>query len=132
MIVTCSRKKVVAVLAGVAMAGLAVWLGFGMLTGTREAWDRSLFFMVGVPLMALITAAAGRYCPRSRFLAGVAIVSLQLVALVYLAPKGTWRIALVGGGIFFLMFALLCTGTAIAGALSRAELTQHPPPGRRP
>ena len=132
MIYTCSRTKVAAVLAGVAVAGLAVWLVFGMMTGTREAWDRSLFFLVGVPLMALITAAAGRYCPRSRFLAGIAIVSLQLVALIYLAPAGTWRIELVGGAIFFLIFALLCTGTAIAGALSRAELTQHPPSGRRP
>ena len=53
-----------------AAAGLAVWLAVGFISGRREAWDSSLYFMAGIPVMCLIAfALAYRFPTRSWILA---------------------------------------------------------------
>jgi hypothetical protein len=57
--------------AAAALAGFATCLAITLATGKREAWDSSLYFILGIPLMCAVAFWLG-----------------------YAFPKGAWRWAL--------------------------------------
>jgi len=63
--------------------GVALEMGVALATGRREAWDAAVYWSTGVPL-ALVGAAAIGYLSRGRgWLAPLAIVPAQMVAMMY-------------------------------------------------
>jgi hypothetical protein len=70
-----------------AVSGFAVWLLISTLSTRREAWDDSVFWLIGVPLMLILNAVAGYIEPKKVVLKGIISVSLQPVAMVIIAGE---------------------------------------------
>jgi len=99
-----------------AVAGLAIWLIIAAVSGKNEAWDSDYFYIVGIPAMLIVSGTAGFIEPVQPWLWGIAVVSFQPIALFFRAELGP--LALVG--LFtFGIFAVLCMGSAYAGASLR-------------
>ena len=97
-----------------AIMGLAVWLGITVVSGEEEAWDSHLFFVVGLPLMVFASGVAGYIAPERFLIWGIAVVSLQPVALL-LHSSVLGPLFLVG--LFtFGVFAGVCMLSAWVGA----------------
>lgn len=106
-------KKKIAIFLATAIAGLAIWPGIAALTGEQEPWDSALFFLGGIPAMLLVSALAGFIEPERPWLWGIAVISLQTIALFSAGEFGP--LALVGL-FFFGILAVLCMGSAFVGA----------------
>lgn len=111
-------KKDIATLVVVSGSGLVIWVGIALGYGVREAWDSPAFFMLGLPLMLLVTGIAGLLRPGKFSLWGMAIVLPQPLAMSIMAPLSD--APLIGGGIFFfLVFVVICTISSFAGFVVR-------------
>jgi hypothetical protein len=66
-----------------ATAGLVVWLAIGFISGRREAWDSSLYFVVGIPVMCAIAFALAYRFPRRGWLLAFAIAFGQSIGLLF-------------------------------------------------
>ena len=100
----------------VSLAGLAVWLGIQGVSGSSEAWDSDLFFLIGLPSMWVVTAVAGFLQPKRWWLWGVAVVFLQAVVLFLQSPAGPlWIVGLAFSGVL----AATCTISALVGKTVR-------------
>ena len=97
-----------------AITGLAIWFGVTAVSGEKEAWDSSLYFSRGIPAMLLTSAIAGFIEPKLSRTVGFAVVSLQPIALFISVGKVGPMVPL--GLIAFGVVAVLCTGSAYAGA----------------
>jgi len=86
--------------------GVALEVGVVLATGRREAWDAAVYWSTGVPL-ALVGAAAIGYLSRGRaWLAPLAIVPAQVVAMMYRngAMGNLWPITLALSSVLSLPF----------------------------
>ncbi|MBP1657644.1 MAG: hypothetical protein H6Q31_2245 [Bacteroidetes bacterium] len=57
-------KRELLIFAITAVVGLAVWVGIAIVSGREEAWDSSLFFTIGLPVMLCASGIAGYIEPR--------------------------------------------------------------------
>ncbi len=99
------------------IAGAGVWIGIGLVTGVREAWDSPLYFSVGMPVLFVATALLGAIEPTAPWRWGVVVVVPQAIIGAIQAPSlNLWPLSLVFLGILCGMFSL----SSYAGAwLSR-------------
>lgn len=111
------NKREIIVFAITAVVGLAVWVGIAIVSREAEAWDSYLFFVPGLPIMMCASGVAGYMKPERFWLWGIAVVSLQPVALLYKSIVGPLFVV----GLFtFGVFA----GLGVAGAWVGAKLKQ--------
>lgn len=121
-----SIRSAVLSLLSVALLGLVLWLAVAKATGKNEAWDHPSYFFLAVPLLAVGCGAAAFISPQTKFLAGIAAVSLQFLWLLWQSPEGSWPLALIGGGISFGAVAVLCTfASIIVGTIRQHSLERH-------
>ena len=69
-------------------AGALIWALIVAITGKREAWDSSLYFSVGVPLVCVLAATLGFVEPRKTWRWGVAPIAGQLVYMLLMVGVG--------------------------------------------
>jgi hypothetical protein len=101
------RERVIFVI--LAVIGVTVWTAIAGASGQREAWDSCLFFAVGLPVMLVAAAVAGYLEPKRPWIWGIAVVSLQPLALMVGAEPGVFMLV---GLLTFGFFA----GGGAAGA----------------
>jgi hypothetical protein len=107
------NKREIFVFAITAVVGLAVWVGIARVSGEVEAWDSYLFFVLSLPIMMCASGVAGYMEPKRFWLWGIAVVSLQPVALLYNSNVGPLFVV----GLFtFGVFAGLGVISALVGA----------------
>jgi hypothetical protein len=41
------------------VTGIVVWVVVSMVSGRREAWDSQLYFLIGIPVVCIMSAALG-------------------------------------------------------------------------
>jgi hypothetical protein len=123
------RAVIAAALSGA--AGFAVWAVLSILPGNsadgdfavREAWDGDGYWFVGLPLLALASAAAGYIAPRRIWRWPLLIALGQAIAMIALRPTGSnaalapWAAVVVGIPLvlFLLLFALIAAIVARDG-----------------
>jgi len=66
-----------------ATAGLVVWLACGFITGRREAWDSSLYFIAAIPVMCAIAFAIAWRFPKRAWLWAFGIALGQSIGLLF-------------------------------------------------
>jgi NAD/NADP transhydrogenase beta subunit len=64
------------------VAGVALELGIHMLSGHRESWDSPLYWTLGLPVVAVLSAAIGLASERSDWLWTFLIVPSQVTTLM--------------------------------------------------
>ena len=109
------------VLALLAFVGLLIWIGSGILSGQKEAWDSPVFFIVIVPSMAALAFVIGFVRPGPPWLRGLALVILQPIAMVLMSDKQLGPLWMVGIFYFFLI-AAACALASFLGTLSGRAL----------
>ena len=100
---------------GTALAvGIFVWVAISSVSGRREAWDSQWYFLVGMPVVCLASAALGAIEPNQAWRWGV----------VPLAGQCTWMLLTQGPGnllplgiVVFGVLAIPSIVTARIGAL---------------
>ncbi|NMG49553.1 hypothetical protein GO613_15760 [Azoarcus communis] len=82
-------------------SGTLLWVITGMLTGTQEAWDSRIYWVVSYPLAILIAGAVGHLAPHRAWRWGLAIVQAQALMMIIsvsdpsLAPLGLALFAVI-------------------------------------
>ena len=77
--IVLKRRSVVALSVA---AGIGLELGIHLLSGRREAWDSGLYWTLGLPLVALLSAAIGLASERSDWLWTFLIVPSQVTTMM--------------------------------------------------
>jgi len=96
--------------------GLIVWISISWLSGRIEAWDSSVYFLVGLPVMMLSAAIAGYFVSGRPSVWGIAVVWLQPVVLFTGGESGPLWIV---GAFTFCVLTGLCVLGAYLGASAR-------------
>ena len=68
--------------------GALIWALIVAVTGKREAWDSSLYFSVGVPVVCVLAAMLGFVEPRKTWRWGVAPLAGQFACMLLLVGVG--------------------------------------------
>jgi len=110
-------RREILIFAITAVVGLAVWVGIAIVSGKEEAWDSSLFFTIGLPVMLCASGVAGYIEPRRFWLWGIAVVSLQPIILLYNSEFGP--LFMVGFFTFGVFAGLGVLGALVGAALRR-------------
>jgi hypothetical protein len=76
------QRSEYAAYAAAALTGLGVCLAISLATGRKEAWDSSLYFSLGIPVMALVVFAISYAFPRSAWRWTIAMALGQSVAML--------------------------------------------------
>ncbi|HXV68054.1 MAG TPA: hypothetical protein VD738_03940 [Nitrospira sp.] len=82
--------------------GIVVWIGVSTVSGRREAWDSESYFLIGMPVVCVASAALGFLAPSKPWRWGVAP----------LAGQFAWMLLTQGPG------NLLPLGLVVFGVLS--------------
>ncbi len=111
-----SQKNALVPFAISAIAGLAVCLAITVATGKKEAWDSSLYFVVGIPVMCLLAFAIGYVFPAKawRWAFGMA-VGQSIAMLIGGGSLSLWPLAIIAMTILSLpqlVAALVASGIA--------------------
>ena len=116
-------QKAVLYLADAAMAGMgfALWVLIPILTGRREAWDSSIYFTVGIPVMAVVSGFLGYLLPGSWWHFGLAAFLSQAVYIIVKGPTANMLPpGLVVLAVFCVpYFATACLGARLSGKLMK-------------
>jgi hypothetical protein len=112
------RKIDLFVFLGAALAGLGIWIAVSAASGTKDAWDSDYFYNVGFPCMAFVSGLAGFLRPTRPWLWGIAVVSLQPVALYWGEHPLLGHFRPIGV-FFFVAYAVALAFCAVAGARLR-------------
>ena len=75
-------KREAIIFAITSVVGLGAWVAITIVSGKEEAWDSLLFFTIGLPVMLCASGVAGYIEPQRFWLWGIAVVSLQPIALL--------------------------------------------------
>jgi NAD/NADP transhydrogenase beta subunit len=75
-----TRKHLVIALAVV--TGVALELGIEALSGLREAWDSEYYWMMGVPIAAVISVLVGFIAEKRDWLWAAAIIPSQVITMM--------------------------------------------------
>ena len=79
------------------VTGVSLELGIHALSGRREAWDSSQYWIVGLPIAALISVAIGFLSQRSDWLWTFLIVPSQVMTMMVRSGEvgNLWPLALI-------------------------------------
>ena len=111
-----SQKNALLPFAISAIAGFAVCLAITVATGKKEAWDSSLYFAVGIPVMCVLAFAVGYVFPAKawRWAFGMAI-GQSVAILMGGGSLSLWPLAIIAMTILSmpqLVAALVASGIA--------------------
>ncbi len=82
------------------VCGVSVWALVSAASGKREAWDSSLYFSVGMPIVCVVSAALGFFEPRHSWRWGVApLVGQFFWVLLTQGPGNLLPLGVVAFGI---------------------------------
>ena len=104
-------------------AGFAGWAAFAFAGARREAWDSAAWWVVALPLLALLAGILGYLVPHRAWRWAIAIVGGQLVAMAVLRPAGT-DLGLLPLTVVFVLVPLglaLCVPALAGAALGRHQ-----------
>lgn len=88
------------------LVGIVVWIGVSTVSGRREAWDSEWYFLVGIPVVCVTSAALGVIEPNRPWRWGIAPLVGQFV----------WMLLTQGPG------NLLPLGVVVFGVLSAPSI----------
>ncbi len=107
---------------GVAVGvGILVWMVVSMVSHKREAWDSQWYFMVGVPVVCVVSAILGYVEPNRSWRWGAAPLAGQFVWMLLTEGPGN---LLPLGVIVFGILAIPSIITARFGALLGQKLAR--------
>jgi len=117
-------QKAVLYLADAAMAsmGFATWALIPIFTGRREAWDSSIYFTVGIPVMAVVSGFLGYLLPRYWWHFGLAAFLSQVIYMIVKWPTAN---LLPPGIVVLALFCVPSFATACLGARLSAKLSKR-------
>lgn len=102
--------------AAAAAMGVMVWVGASVASGRREAWDGSLYWVVGMPVLIATAAALAWIEPRKAWRWAIVPYLAQFAAMLVMAEGiGLWPLGLV----FTLVLALPALAAALGVAAAR-------------
>lgn len=105
-----------------AIGGAVLWQGTAVISGRREAWDSSMYWMLAYPLGMVLAATLAYQHPVRPWRWALAMMLIQPV--VMLAFSGSDFSLLPLGLIMFTFLALPPMGAAaVAGAARRRQMT---------
>jgi len=83
------------------VTGVALELGIHALTGRREAWDSSLYWVAGLPIVLAASAALGFLSVQRDWMWAALIIPSQVTTMMVRSGEigGLWPLALVFGAI---------------------------------
>jgi hypothetical protein len=99
-------------------AGAAVWIAVSAASGRREAWDSSLYFSLGVPVICVLSLVLALLSPARPWRWGVLPLAGQFVAMLVSQGPGN---LLPLGVIVFGVLSLPSVATAWLGAWLAAK-----------
>jgi hypothetical protein len=97
--------------------GLGIWFGVSAITGQEEAFDSSLYYQIGIPLMALASLVAGFVRPGRSRLWGFGTVALQPVALFWGHDLWEGQFGIFGFPLILIFFTVLALGFSASAKL---------------
>ena len=107
---------------GVAIvSGIAVWILVSKFSHRREAWDSQWYFLIGMPVVCVVSACLGFFEPSRPWRWGVAPLAGQAVCMIVTQGPGN---LLALGLIVFGVLALPSIITAQIGARCRTLLAK--------
>lgn len=110
---------------GVAVTvGIIVWIVVSKLSSRREAWDSEAYFVVGMPVVCIVSAVLGLFEPDRSWRWGVAPLAGQFVWMLLSQGPGN---LLPLGVIVFGILAIPSIITARLGALAGRKLGRVSP-----
>ena len=101
-------------------AGAIVWAGLSLAAGGREAWDTPAYWLIGIPVFAVVAAVAGYLAPVRVWRWPVWMALGQMVTLFLIRPGtglGLFPLALLFVGLPMVVF--LTVPALIGGAIAR-------------
>lgn len=104
------------------LAGAAVWLAIGAVSGKREAWDSDLYFSTGLPTAYVIAFALGYFRPYRTWRWGVLPFAGQFIAMLLFAGLGNLAPL---GLILFGVLSLPAIAAARVGAFIATRTAKH-------
>ena len=116
-----SERYLYVLLAGL---GIAVWFLPWLLLGRKEAWDHWSYFLVSIPLMAILAAYAGYRAKSRAWRWPLTLISAQFVTALLLGGFG-YLFPL--GIVVFAVLAVPMMITAWVGAWFGRRKEQHAP-----
>jgi len=97
-------------------AGLVVWLAVGFLSGKKEAWDSSLYFVAAIPVMCAIAFAIAWRFPVRAWLWAFGIALGQSIGLLFSGGSfSLWPLTIIAMTVLSLpqlAAALIASGLA--------------------
>lgn len=102
--------------ASAAVVGATLWVGTSLLSGRREAWDASAYWMLAYPAAILIAGVLGYLAPTRPWRWAATLMGVQAACLT--TASGSFGL-LPLGLILFGFLALPPMGAAAAGARYR-------------
>ncbi len=112
-----------AAMALAAAAGFAGWAVFSLGGPRREAWDSGTWWLVVLPLLALVAGVLGYLAPRRVWRWAAAIVGGQVLAMVALRPAGTdlGLFPLTAAFLLIPLGLILSLPALVGGAIARRQ-----------
>ncbi len=71
--------------------GVAFWVIMTRVTGNTEAWDNSLYYKIGLPILGIINILLGIYKPNKPWRWGLLTTISQAIPMVFLS-NGDWNL----------------------------------------
>ena len=101
-------------------AGFCVWAGLSLVSGVREAWDASAYWLFGLPLLAIVAGVAG-YFVAVRVWRWPALIGLgQVVAIPFTNPTaGLGLLPLMVAFVMVPLILILTIPALIGGSIAR-------------
>ena len=104
------------------LIGALVWIIIGSVVEMNEAWDSSVYYSVGLPVMAVAVIVISGMWPAKPWRWAVLMVLAQAAVLFYQSPSSMnlWPLTLV---IFLVLIAVL-TILAFLGSIIRKRIIE--------
>ncbi|HVY21629.1 MAG TPA: hypothetical protein VHA70_16330 [Bauldia sp.] len=100
-----------------AAAGFLTWLFFSAFSPHHEAWDGGAWWLVALPLLALVSIVLGYFRPVRVWRAPVWITAGEIVAIFLVSGGGSFALFPVAVVFVFLPLGIGFTGLAMIGAV---------------
>jgi hypothetical protein len=101
-----------------AVVGFVTTLAISFFSERAEAWDSPLYFVAGLPVMALAAGIAGWHCPHLTWSFGFTVIAGSM-AWMWGANKFAIGTLFPFGIVFAAVLSLACSGAARIGSALR-------------
>jgi hypothetical protein len=103
-----------------AAAGFCVWAGLSLIGGVREAWDAPAYWLIGLPILAVVSGIAGYVVP-VRVWRWPAFIGLgQILGMIVLNPDAGWGLLpLMLAVVMVPLIIILTIPALIGGSIAR-------------